>query len=66
MVDISVLLGANASHAELDMKSVLKLEIKIAEVSALLSIDFSCTCGSQSSEEPWVYFSIQNCSFPDL
>uniref|UniRef100_A0A8C6XM66 Phosphate regulating endopeptidase X-linked n=1 Tax=Naja naja TaxID=35670 RepID=A0A8C6XM66_NAJNA len=32
MVDIAVLLGANASHAELDMKSVLKLEIKIAEI----------------------------------
>ncbi|XP_013908535.1 PREDICTED: phosphate-regulating neutral endopeptidase-like [Thamnophis sirtalis] len=32
MVDTSVLLGANASHAELDMKSVLKLEIKIAEI----------------------------------
>ncbi|KAM6447147.1 phosphate-regulating neutral endopeptidase PHEX [Liasis olivaceus] len=32
MVDTAVLLGANASHAELDMKSVLKLEIKIAEI----------------------------------
>lgn len=33
MIDTAVLLGANASRAELDMKSVLKLEIKIAEVS---------------------------------
>nr|XP_032634830.1 phosphate-regulating neutral endopeptidase PHEX [Chelonoidis abingdonii] len=32
MVDIAVLLGANASRAESDMKSVLKLEIKIAEI----------------------------------
>ncbi|KAL7983716.1 hypothetical protein Chor_000592 [Crotalus horridus] len=32
MVDTAVLLGANASHAELDMKSVLKLEIRIAEI----------------------------------
>ncbi|XP_060626085.2 phosphate-regulating neutral endopeptidase PHEX [Anolis sagrei] len=32
MVDIAVLLGANASRAELDMKSVLKLEVKIAEI----------------------------------
>uniref|UniRef100_A0A8C8R540 Phosphate regulating endopeptidase homolog X-linked n=1 Tax=Pelusios castaneus TaxID=367368 RepID=A0A8C8R540_9SAUR len=32
MVDTAVLLGANASRAESDMKSVLKLEIKIAEV----------------------------------
>lgn len=35
MVDTAVFLGANASHAEMDMKSVLKLEIKIAEVSTL-------------------------------
>ncbi|XP_034972039.1 phosphate-regulating neutral endopeptidase PHEX isoform X2 [Zootoca vivipara] len=32
MVDTAVLLGANASRAELDMKSVLKLEVKIAEI----------------------------------
>uniref|UniRef100_A0A8C4VLW0 Phosphate regulating endopeptidase X-linked n=1 Tax=Gopherus evgoodei TaxID=1825980 RepID=A0A8C4VLW0_9SAUR len=32
MIDIAVLLGANASRAESDMKSVLKLEIKIAEI----------------------------------
>lgn len=32
MVDTAVLLGANASRAESDMKSVLKLEVKIAEV----------------------------------
>uniref|UniRef100_A0A8D0HV48 Phosphate regulating endopeptidase X-linked n=1 Tax=Sphenodon punctatus TaxID=8508 RepID=A0A8D0HV48_SPHPU len=32
MVDTAVLLGANASRAESDMKSVLKLEIKIAEI----------------------------------
>nr|XP_020845555.1 phosphate-regulating neutral endopeptidase isoform X2 [Phascolarctos cinereus] len=31
MVDTSVLLGANVSRAEHDMKSVLRLEIKIAE-----------------------------------
>lgn len=33
MVDTAVLLGANSSRAEHDMKSVLRLEIKIAEVS---------------------------------
>lgn len=33
MVDTAVLLGANISRAEHDMKSVLRLEIKIAEVS---------------------------------
>ena len=38
MVDTAVLLGANASRAELDMKSVLKLEVKIAEVSAFLNV----------------------------
>lgn len=32
MVDTAVLLGANRSRAEHDMKSVLRLEIKIAEV----------------------------------
>lgn len=32
MVDTAVLLGANVSRAESDMKSVLKLEVKIAEV----------------------------------
>ena len=32
MVDTAVLLGANSSRAEHDMKSVLRLEIKIAEV----------------------------------
>uniref|UniRef100_A0A8B9DZD2 Phosphate regulating endopeptidase homolog X-linked n=1 Tax=Anser cygnoides TaxID=8845 RepID=A0A8B9DZD2_ANSCY len=32
MVDTAVLLGANASRAESDMKSVLKLEVKIAEI----------------------------------
>uniref|UniRef100_A0A4X2KZ37 Phosphate regulating endopeptidase X-linked n=1 Tax=Vombatus ursinus TaxID=29139 RepID=A0A4X2KZ37_VOMUR len=32
MVDTAVLLGANVSRAEHDMKSVLRLEIKIAEV----------------------------------
>uniref|UniRef100_A0A8C3RSP7 Phosphate regulating endopeptidase homolog X-linked n=2 Tax=Chelydra serpentina TaxID=8475 RepID=A0A8C3RSP7_CHESE len=32
MIDTAVLLGANASRAESDMKSVLKLEIKIAEI----------------------------------
>uniref|UniRef100_A0ACB8FI95 Uncharacterized protein n=1 Tax=Sphaerodactylus townsendi TaxID=933632 RepID=A0ACB8FI95_9SAUR len=32
MVDTAVLLGANASRAEMDMKSVLKLEVKIAEI----------------------------------
>ncbi|XP_078002260.1 phosphate-regulating neutral endopeptidase PHEX [Phascolarctos cinereus] len=32
MVDTSVLLGANVSRAEHDMKSVLRLEIKIAEI----------------------------------
>ncbi|XP_041498366.1 phosphate-regulating neutral endopeptidase PHEX-like, partial [Microtus oregoni] len=31
MVDTAVLLGANSSRAEHDMKSVLRLEIKIAE-----------------------------------
>lgn len=38
MIDTAVLLGANASRAELDMKSVLKLETKIAEVSALVRL----------------------------
>lgn len=33
MVDTAVLLGANSSRAEHDMKSVLRLESKIAEVS---------------------------------
>jgi hypothetical protein len=33
MVDTAVLLGANSSRAEHDMKSVLRLETKIAEVS---------------------------------
>uniref|UniRef100_A0A452DU57 Phosphate regulating endopeptidase X-linked n=2 Tax=Capra hircus TaxID=9925 RepID=A0A452DU57_CAPHI len=32
MVDTAVLLGANSSRAEHDMKSVLRLEIKIAEI----------------------------------
>ncbi|XP_074070354.1 phosphate-regulating neutral endopeptidase PHEX [Macrotis lagotis] len=32
MVDTAVLLGANVSRAEHDMKSVLRLEIKIAEI----------------------------------
>ncbi|XP_060090055.1 phosphate-regulating neutral endopeptidase PHEX [Heteronotia binoei] len=32
MVDTAVFLGANASRAEMDMKSVLKLEVKIAEI----------------------------------
>ncbi|CAM4442293.1 phosphate-regulating neutral endopeptidase PHEX [Lepidochelys kempii] len=32
MIDTAVLLGANASRAESDMKLVLKLEIKIAEI----------------------------------
>ncbi|XP_075855227.1 phosphate-regulating neutral endopeptidase PHEX isoform X2 [Microcebus murinus] len=32
MVDTAVLLGANTSRAEHDMKSVLRLEIKIAEI----------------------------------
>ncbi|NWS38720.1 PHEX Metalloendopeptidase, partial [Probosciger aterrimus] len=32
MVDTAVLLGANASRAESDMKSVLRLEVKIAEI----------------------------------
>uniref|UniRef100_A0A8C8B042 Phosphate regulating endopeptidase homolog X-linked n=1 Tax=Otus sunia TaxID=257818 RepID=A0A8C8B042_9STRI len=32
MVDTAVLLGANASRAEHDMKSVLRLEVKIAEI----------------------------------
>ncbi|XP_006033986.1 phosphate-regulating neutral endopeptidase [Alligator sinensis] len=32
MVDIAVLLGANATRAESDMKSVLRLEIKMAEI----------------------------------
>ncbi|XP_030058113.1 phosphate-regulating neutral endopeptidase PHEX [Microcaecilia unicolor] len=32
MVDVAVFLGANASRAESDMKSLLKLEIKIAEI----------------------------------
>lgn len=36
MVDTAVLLGANASRAESDMKSVLKLEVKIAEVGNLI------------------------------
>lgn len=36
MVDTAVLLGANASRAESDMKSILKLEIKIAEVGNLM------------------------------
>lgn len=36
MVDTAVLLGANSSRAEHDMKSVLRLEIKIAEVSLKL------------------------------
>lgn len=40
MVDTAVLLGANASRAESDMKLVLKLEIKIAEVSNFLM----CNC----------------------
>ena len=41
MVDTAVLLGANSSRAEHDMKSVLRLEIKIAEVSLHLK-SFSC------------------------
>ncbi|XP_069060840.1 phosphate-regulating neutral endopeptidase PHEX [Pleurodeles waltl] len=32
MVDVAALLGANVTRAESDMKSVLKLEIKIAEI----------------------------------
>lgn len=36
MVDTAVLLGANASRAESDMKSVLRLEVKIAEVGNLI------------------------------
>lgn len=36
MVDTAVLLGANASRAESDMKSVLRLEVKIAEVGNLM------------------------------
>lgn len=36
MVDTAVLLGANASRAESDMKSVLGLEVKIAEVGNLM------------------------------
>ncbi|XP_070318481.1 phosphate-regulating neutral endopeptidase PHEX [Odocoileus virginianus] len=32
MVDTAVLLGANSSRAEHDMKSVLRLEVKIAEI----------------------------------
>lgn len=41
MVDTAVLLGANSSRAEHDMKSVLKLEIKIAEVRLhLKSVSF--------------------------
>lgn len=41
MVDTAVLLGANSSRAEHDMKSVLRLEIKIAEVRLnLKSISF--------------------------
>ncbi|GAB0178492.1 phosphate-regulating neutral endopeptidase PHEX [Grus japonensis] len=32
MIDTAVLLGANASRAESDMKSVLRLEVKIAEI----------------------------------
>lgn len=36
MVDTAVFLGANASRAEMDMKSVLKLEVKIAEVSTFV------------------------------
>uniref|UniRef100_A0A8B9MM27 Phosphate regulating endopeptidase homolog X-linked n=1 Tax=Accipiter nisus TaxID=211598 RepID=A0A8B9MM27_9AVES len=32
MVDTAVLLGANTSRAESDMKSVLRLEVKIAEI----------------------------------
>lgn len=41
MVDIAVLLGANATRAESDMKSVLRLEIKMAEVSNFLMCDHS-------------------------
>lgn len=41
MVDTAVLLGANSSRAEHDMKSALRLEIKIAEVSLnLKSLSF--------------------------
>lgn len=36
MVDTAVLLGANTSRAESDMKSVLRLEVKIAEVGNLM------------------------------
>uniref|UniRef100_A0A8C9EIP0 Phosphate regulating endopeptidase homolog X-linked n=1 Tax=Pavo cristatus TaxID=9049 RepID=A0A8C9EIP0_PAVCR len=38
MVDTAVLLGANASRAESDMKSVLKLEVKIAEVGNFMTL----------------------------
>lgn len=66
MVDTAVLLGANASRAELDMKSVLKLEVKIAEVSALLNVGCQLRLWQLAllKRQAWFYIFIQHCFIP--